>query len=212
MYVKCTLEYKLMQPLKKKKKYGGGVLRAHYDAGLHAPRSGGKRDGSSIFYRSDRFVCHAFEAVDFSQVGLRENAAAIACLQPIAPQQPSTLSPQLPPPPIIVGCIHVLFNPKRGDHKLGQLRVLIERIEAQRSAAAQRRIKEWDPATSALTEQLAPPELPEPQVMMTGDFNAEPDSPLYHFLATVRGKSRSLKHHHRLVSPPYRTGWRRHHT
>jgi hypothetical protein len=51
--------------------------------GLHAPRGGGKRDGSSIFYRADRFVCSAFDAVDFSPMGLRENAAAIACLQPI---------------------------------------------------------------------------------------------------------------------------------
>ena len=156
-------------------------LCVQYVTGLHAPRGGSKRDGSSIFYRSDRFVCRAFEAVAFFPLGLGRNAAAIACLQPIVPP-PSP--PRLPVPPIIVGCIHVLFNPKRGDHKLGQLRVLIERVEAQRSAAAQRQIKERGYATSSSTEaQLAQPDLPEPQVLMAGDFNAEPGSPLYHFLA-----------------------------
>jgi hypothetical protein len=83
----------------------------------------------------------------------------------VAPPPPP---PQLPPPPIVVACIHVLFNPKRGDHKLGQLRVLIQRVEAQRLAAKQRRIKEWETATSASSEQLAAREWPEPQVMLTG--------------------------------------------
>jgi len=81
-------------------------------------------------------------------MGLRENAAAIACLTPIAAAaggaaadgaegagEAGTGAGMLPPP-LIVGCIHLLFNPKRGDHKLGQLRVFMERIEAHRAAGA----------------------------------------------------------------------------
>lgn len=157
-----------------------GVERALSDdgyVGMHAPRAGGRRDGSSIFFRADRFACVDFEAVDFSQLGLRENAAAIACLQPITPL---STAPQLSPPPIIVGCIHLLFNPKRGDHKLGQLRVFIERIDTLRSAASQRQIAELG---SASGEHVETAEWLDPQVIMTGDFNMEPHSPLYHFLA-----------------------------
>jgi endonuclease/exonuclease/phosphatase family metal-dependent hydrolase len=99
--------------------------------------------------------------------------------------------PPPPPPPIIVGCIHLLFNPRRGDHKLGQLRVFVDRVEAQRAAASRRRTTAREAATSASSEasgeQLATARWPEPQVIMTGDFNAQPDSPLYYFLAAVGG-------------------------
>ena len=40
-----------------------------------------------------------------------------------------------PPPPAItylIGCTHVLFNPARGDIKLGQVRVLLEVMQQQR--------------------------------------------------------------------------------
>ncbi len=119
--------------------------------GLHAPRAGGRTDGSSVFYRTSVFRCAAFEAVDFTDFDLRENAAAVACLVPADPNAK----------PVIVGCVHLLFNPRRGDRKLGQLRVLVERVEAMRG--------EYVGAV-------------EPHAMLVGDFNAEPDSPLYRFI------------------------------
>jgi mRNA deadenylase 3'-5' endonuclease subunit Ccr4 len=122
--------------------------------GLHAPRSGEKLDGSSVFYDSTKFECVGFEAIDFSTSGLMHNAAAIARLRPIRGDGP----------PIVVGCVHLLFNPQRGDKKLGQLRVFIDRVEANRAAMAE---------TSDRT----------PRAMLLGDFNAEPGSDLYRFVS-----------------------------
>ena len=123
--------------------------------GAHAPRSGDKADGSSVFWRAEAFACEATETIDFETRGLKNNAAAIARLRPRAdPRAPA----------LVVGCVHVLFNPKRGDVKLGQLRVFAERAEAMRSG---------DPRDPSRAE-----------VLLAGDFNAEPDSPLYHFALT----------------------------
>ena len=92
--------------------------------GAHAPRSGDKADGSSVFWRAEAFACEATETIDFETRGLKNNAAAIARLRPRAdPRAPA----------LVVGCVHVLFNPKRGDVKLGQLRVFAERADAMRS-------------------------------------------------------------------------------
>ena len=129
--------------------------------GLHAPRAGGRTDGCSLFYRSDAFRCEGFEAIDFTDFDLRENAAAVACLVPIGHglHDPT-------PTPVVVGCVHLLFNPRRGDRKLGQLRVFIERVEAMRRSSRRGGV--------------------EPHAMLVGDFNAEPDSPLYGYIAHGR--------------------------
>ena len=129
--------------------------------GLHAPRAGGRTDGCSLFYRSDAFRCEGFEAIDFTDFGLRENAAAVACLVPIG-----THTNDATPTPVVVGCVHLLFNPRRGDRKLGQLRVFIERVEAMRRSSRRGGV--------------------EPHAMLVGDFNAEPDSPLYGYIAHGR--------------------------
>lgn len=55
--------------------------------------------------------------------------------------------------------IHVLFNPRRGEIKLGQIRVLLARAHAVS--------KLWDDAP----------------VIICGDFNSTPKSPLYNFVA-----------------------------
>ena len=59
-----------------------------------------------MFYRASVFRCAAFEAVDFTDFDLRENAAAVACLVPSHPNAK----------PVVVGCVHLLFNPRRGRH------------------------------------------------------------------------------------------------
>ena len=145
-------------------------LAADGYVGIHAPRSGDKPDGSSLFYRSYKCALESSETIDFQRVGLKNNAAAVACLRPVADAGRA-------PPPLVVGCIHVLFNPKRGDYKLGQVRTLIERVEAHRAVAARRLAEERRSAAA-----FAAPK-GEPQVILAGDFNAEPDSPLYHFVA-----------------------------
>ncbi|KAK1264667.1 hypothetical protein QJS04_geneDACA021371 [Acorus gramineus] len=60
---------------------------------------------------------------------------------------------------VVVCNIHVLYNPKRGDIKLGQVRVLLDRAK---SAS-----RMWNNAP----------------IIICGDFNCTPKSPLYNFIA-----------------------------
>lgn len=63
---------------------------------------------------------------------------------------------------LVVGNIHVLFNPKRGDVKLGQIRMLLEKA-------------------NALAEKWGG--IP---IVLAGDFNSTPDSAIYKFLSTMK--------------------------
>eukprot|EP00267_Zea_mays_P028403 XP_008658270.2 uncharacterized protein LOC100273611 isoform X2 [Zea mays] len=62
----------------------------------------------------------------------------------------------------VLGNIHVLFNPKRGDVKLGQIRMLLENANAL--------AEKWD-------------KIP---IVLAGDFNSTPDSAIYKFLSTMK--------------------------
>jgi len=55
-----------------------------------------------------------------------------------------------------------LFNPKRGDVKLGQIRLLLEKANALS--------EKWD-------------KIP---IVLAGDFNSTPDSAIYKFLTTMK--------------------------
>ncbi|KAF6144945.1 hypothetical protein GIB67_036884, partial [Kingdonia uniflora] len=69
----------------------------------------------------------------------------------------------------VVTCnIHVLYNPKRGDIKLGQVRVLLTRAKAVS--------KLWNDAP----------------VIICGDFNCTPKSPLYNFISDQQLKFSGL--------------------
>ena len=94
--------------------------------------------------------------------GLAKNVALLHALR-LRPSSSSSSSAAAASncdgPTIIVANVHVLFNPGRGDIKIAQVRVLA-------AAAAQMRA-DFDDAP----------------VIMAGDFNCVPDSPLYRFLA-----------------------------
>ncbi|GBG76837.1 hypothetical protein CBR_g23053 [Chara braunii] len=65
---------------------------------------------------------------------------------------------------VVVGNIHVLFNPKRGDVKMAQIRTLIERARELASSFG----NDVDVA-----------------VVLAGDFNCSPGSPLYQFISNA---------------------------
>ena len=153
--------------------------RRGYD-GAHAPRGGGKLDGSSVFFRRDAFERVDFEAIDFENAerGLKHNAAAIVTLRrtrtrvrdsdgdtPTGPSRPDNNENKTQT--VVVGCVHGLFNPRRGDVKLGQMRVFVDAVARARAAAAAR--------AGVPVERV--------HCVLGGDFNCAPSSPLYHFLS-----------------------------
>lgn len=146
-----------------------GFLRAAgYDT-AYAPRTGGRADGCLTAWRRGRFEEAAPPCtLAMADHGLKDNVALIVALRPVGPSAGPAA------PTLLVANTHLLFNPKRGDVKLGQARTL---LHAMRAAAA----------ASGATHAL-----------LAGDFNATPGSAVYEFVA--RGQLALGDHDRRALS------------
>ncbi|KAG6489664.1 hypothetical protein ZIOFF_050940 [Zingiber officinale] len=111
--------------------------------------------------------CRHIVTIEFNKLGLRDNVAQICVLESRIINHAdnetasfSESSEQSSGANLVVVCnIHVLYNPKRGEIKLGQVRTLLRRAHAIS--------KNWNDAP----------------VVVCGDFNSTPESPLYNFIA-----------------------------
>lgn len=138
-------------------------LKVRGYCGTWKMRTGNPVDGCAVFWRSSRFKLLHEESIEFNKLGLRDNVAQICVLERIS-QNDTRHKSAIPSSTggssrVVVGNIHVLYNPRRGEMKLGQVRVLLDRIHAVS--------KLWDDAP----------------VVLCGDFNCTPKSPLYNFIS-----------------------------
>jgi mRNA deadenylase 3'-5' endonuclease subunit Ccr4 len=131
------------------------LLKPHGYKGTFTPRTGGRPDGLAMFWKRSRFRAEALRPLEFASMGLKDNVAQVALLRGKESGKGGGADGEAPA--LLVANIHVLFNPKRGDIKLGQVRTLLEEV-----AAAQRG-------------------RPAPAVVC-GDFNSAVGSPLYEFV------------------------------
>uniref|UniRef100_A0ACD5VLP1 Uncharacterized protein n=1 Tax=Avena sativa TaxID=4498 RepID=A0ACD5VLP1_AVESA len=126
--------------------------------GIWKMRTGNAVDGCAIFWRAERFQLRFEENIEFNKLGLRDNVAQLCVLESLVQRNVQTgpvhlsTSPNYPQQAnqVVVCNIHVLYNPKRGDIKLGQVRTLLDRAYAIS--------KMWNDAP----------------VILCGDFNATP--------------------------------------
>ncbi|KAJ3699326.1 hypothetical protein LUZ61_003031 [Rhynchospora tenuis] len=119
-----------------------------YD-GIHKGRSGDYyKDGCATFWKKTRFRLLEDDSIDFSTFNLSNNVAQVLVLEVEEGRQ------------LVIGNIHVLFSPRRGDIKLGQIRMLLERANFLS--------KKWGDIT----------------IILAGDFNSTPRSVLYEFLSS----------------------------
>ncbi|KAI3454902.1 hypothetical protein Pfo_011565 [Paulownia fortunei] len=134
--------------------------------GLHKARAGETRDGCAVFWKSELFTLLHEENIEFQRFGLRNNVAQLCVLkmnQDLPSADATALSPcAITSRSLLVGNIHVLYNPKRGDIKLGQMRIFLEK--------AYELSQEWG---------CIP-------VVITGDLNSLPQSAMYQFLASSK--------------------------
>ncbi|KAF6167275.1 hypothetical protein GIB67_043136 [Kingdonia uniflora] len=142
-------------------------------SGIWKMRTGNAIDGCAIFWRTSRFKLVHEEYIEFNKLGLRDNVAQICVLEANSQNPAGSGSPDLSTSSSnankVVTCnIHVLYNPKRGDIKLGQVRVLLTRAKAVS--------KLWNDAP----------------VIICGDFNCTPKSPLYNFISDQQLKFSGL--------------------
>ncbi|KAK4783531.1 hypothetical protein SAY86_007905 [Trapa natans] len=126
-------------------------------------RTGDPVDGCAIFWRTSRFKLLHEEFIEYNKLGLRDNVAQICVFEfmnedVIENAGGSPLS-SAGSNRIVVCNIHVLYNPRRGEIKLGQIRVLLN--------SAHDISKSWDNAP----------------IVLCGDFNCTPESPLYNFIS-----------------------------
>ncbi|EOA20076.1 hypothetical protein CARUB_v10000347mg [Capsella rubella] len=155
--IMCLQEVDKFQDLEEEMKHRGYC-------GIWKMRTGNAVDGCAIFWRSNRFKLVHEESIQFNQLGLRDNVAQICVLETLVISR--TKENETPPPEssagshrVVICNIHVLFNPKRGDFKLGQVRTLLDKAHAVS--------KLWDDAP----------------IVLCGDFNCTPKSHLYNFIS-----------------------------
>ncbi|KAJ4713385.1 carbon catabolite repressor protein 4-like 5 isoform X1 [Melia azedarach] len=132
--------------------------------GVYKARTGEAYDGCAIFWREKLFTLLHQENIEFQNFGLRHNVAQLCVLKmnqnlpEFEEQTAMTTSSQNQS--LVVGNIHVLFNPNRGDIKLGQIRLFLEK--------AYKLSQVWGGIP----------------VLLAGDLNSSPRSALYQFLAS----------------------------
>ncbi|KAK6921135.1 Endonuclease/exonuclease/phosphatase [Dillenia turbinata] len=81
-------------------------------AGNYKRRSGDNVDGCAMFWKQDKFQLLEEESIEFKNLGLRDNVAQLSVFEMSKVESRRLL--------VVVGNIHVLYNPSRGDVKLGQ--------------------------------------------------------------------------------------------
>ncbi|XP_078263362.1 protein angel homolog 1-like [Rhinoraja longicauda] len=130
---------------------------------IYKRRTGIKTDGCAVCFKRDRFSLVSQHPVEYFRPIVetlnRDNVALLALLRPVLPQPPDSGQDQPTLPDILVANTHLIFNPRRGDIKLTQLAVLLAEIQQLLPAAR----GDGSPCP----------------VILCGDFNSVPDSPLY---------------------------------
>ncbi|KAM7479710.1 hypothetical protein LguiA_027923 [Lonicera macranthoides] len=141
------------------------LLRKYGFRGVYQARTGEARDGCAIFWKDELFSLLHQENIEFKRFGLRDNVAQLCVLKMVQDQLNPNLNAQaskaLPSRSLLVGNIHVLFNPNRGDIKLGQIRLFLEKVH--------KLSEEWGNIPA----------------LIGGDLNSMPQSALYQFLASA---------------------------
>uniref|UniRef100_A0AAV2KDP3 Endonuclease/exonuclease/phosphatase domain-containing protein n=1 Tax=Knipowitschia caucasica TaxID=637954 RepID=A0AAV2KDP3_KNICA len=150
-------------------------------------RTGDKTDGCAVAYRRSRLSLLRSNPVEFYRPGdALLDRDNVGLVVQLSPASDPTSS-------FCVANTHLLYNPRRGDIKLAQLAILL--AELQRS--------------SRLPDGSSYP------VVLCGDFNSTPSSPLYSFLtsgrldfrdlhvAMVSGQEPNPRGFRRISSPPW---------
>ncbi|KAK2647824.1 hypothetical protein Ddye_015313 [Dipteronia dyeriana] len=122
--------------------------------GSYKRRTGDYVDGCATFWKADKFQLIEEVNIEFKDFGLRDNVAQISVFE-VAICMRKAKSRRL-----VVGNIHVLYNPSRGEVKLGQICLLLSR--------AQIISEKWGNVP----------------VVLAGDFNSTPQSAIYQFLSS----------------------------
>ena len=158
--------------------------------GFYKKRTGDKNDGCAIFYKKDRFLLEDCTQVEyhqpFTQSLNRDNIALLAKFRPMQPRcvntkyrqqnfsaRKHTSDDKFYCDSFVVATTHLLFNPKREDVRLAQTALLFTDLD--RFAYKTKDDLQYSPPQTR--EEFFYP------CIVTGDFNMNPDSPIYKFIS-----------------------------
>lgn len=106
--------------------YRPKLARYGYEC-LYKQKTGYKIDGCAIFYKTKLFHLLNYKGIEFNRTDVtnllnRDNVGIIAVLRP-------KLASKIAPPQLVIANTHLLFNPKRSDVKLAQLKLFLSELE-----------------------------------------------------------------------------------
>lgn len=144
--------------------YRPKLARYGYEC-LFKKKTGYKIDGCAIFYKSRLFHLLSYKGIEFKRTDVinildRDNIGIIAVLKPKIYTRHE--SPQL-----VIANTHLIFNPKRTDIKLAQLKLFLSEIEA---------VSLKSPNDSHNDNQSYHP------TILCGDMNSTPESVVNNFV------------------------------
>ena len=128
--------------------------------GLFVQRTGGRPDGCAIFFQNAKFALVNYKLVEYNTPKVsvldKDNVGVVLLLRANTSSTEDSL--------LCIANTHLLFNKKRGDIKLAQLAYLFAEINDLAVLSKNGQTKTSCP------------------VILCGDLNSMPYSPLYHFL------------------------------
>eukprot|EP01134_Creolimax_fragrantissima_P000472 CFRG0472T1 len=151
------------------------LLQCGY-SGMYQPRAvGEKPDGLAFFYRADKFKIVTHKLVQFclssdtNALMNRQNVGIVAGLQEVRESGKF----------VCVATTHLLFNPKRGDVKLGQLAMLFAEIDLIKTKLRSIQTKSQ---LQTCTHMYTRKNISSIPVIVCGDFNFRPQTDLFNFI------------------------------
>ena len=145
--------------------------------GIYKKRLGDKPDGCAIFYKEKRFSLLSHHDVEYNRPNIRvlnrDNIALIAVLKPRESLEGNKS-------PVVVANTHLLYNKNRGDIKLAQLAYLFAELDRVGRVGFSNMAKHTKCFKDAHSNNVYLP------MLVCGDFNCTPFSPLYRFITSSR--------------------------
>lgn len=124
-------------------------------------RTGRKTDGCATCFKTRRFALLLERHVEFFRPAIdvlnRDNVGLVLLLRPLLSEEGGD---ELSPSHLCVANTHLLYNPRRGDIKLAQLALLLAEVDKVSGPSGGRRSP----------------------IILCGDLNTTPHSPLYQLL------------------------------
>ncbi|XP_012474399.1 carbon catabolite repressor protein 4 homolog 6 isoform X3 [Gossypium raimondii] len=122
--------------------------------GIWKMRTGRAIDGCAIFWRTSRFKLLHEESIEFNKHELRDNVAQICVLELLSQSPPQNTAAPLRSSTnsnkVVICNIHVLYNPRRGEIKLGQLDLSeVNRDKVSGQASAEIPLQTYNPNSGA---------------------------------------------------------------